>query len=203
MRLESTTRHRAFSLRTLLLAVGLIAGVIALISWYYNKTYPYGRTHACDSQLSFALQEYAAKHKGQFPAGEKSPEASLSLLHGANRTDPALLAGKTASAKYAETLLSSGKLLDPSTCSWHYVEGLRLTDNPKLALFWDKIGLGHNGDWIEAGGHTVNFISCDRRWISVAEWPSLLEEQKMLLPNRPGLTAAVLSKVINDGCIAW
>jgi hypothetical protein len=102
-----------------------------------------------------------------------------------------LLAGKTASADDAEQLLANGQPLDSKTCSWHYVEGLRKTDNPKLALFWDKIGLGHNGERMPEGGHNVCFIGGDHRWISAEEWPKFLEEQEKLLPKRPGLTPAI------------
>ncbi len=88
-----------------------------------------------------------------------------------------MLAGKTASAEVAEELLLRGKLLDPDTCSWHYVEGLHKSDNPKLALFWDKIGLGHNGERKSEGGHSVCLLGGDRIWVFEEEWPAFLEEQ--------------------------
>jgi hypothetical protein len=105
-----------------------------------------------------------------------------------------LLAGKSASVDDAERLLSSGQLLDAKTCSWHYVDGLRKTDDPKLALFWDKIGLGHHGEHMTGGGHNVWFIGGRYRWVSPEEWPSFIKEQEKLLPKQPGISPSALQQ---------
>src|SRR5688500_786256 len=101
----SHRRRAAISLRTLLVVVGIICVALASYrAWYWNR-YPYGRTHACDKLLYMMLVEHADANGGNFPAGQATPEASLSLLY---RMDPGiayLLAGKSAPVENAEEIL--------------------------------------------------------------------------------------------------
>ena len=146
----------------------------------YRYHYPYGWTHCCDSQLGRALNQYAVLHGGWFPRGEVTPEASLSLIY---RMDPAswyLLGGKTVPESVVKSQLESGQLLTPETCSWLYVEGLRSDDDPRLALFWDKIGLGHNGERRPDGGHMMVNIQGIHQNIPGAEWAAFLSQQEEL-----------------------
>ena len=77
--------------------------------------------------------------------------------------------------------LEGGDLLTPETCGWHYVEGRRKDDNPRLALFWDKVGLGHFGERL-SGGHFVCFVSGPGsiEYISGERWDQFLAEQEQL-----------------------
>jgi hypothetical protein len=60
---------------------GVVFGLLILLaSGWWRHHYPYGFSHCCDLQLGLALREYASTHGGYLPAGEKTPEASLSLL---------------------------------------------------------------------------------------------------------------------------
>jgi len=129
-----------------------------------------------------ALREYADRHDGWFPRGEATPEASLGLLH---REDPEfvtanLLRGKTAPEAAVRARLAAGELLAPATCGWHYVEGLRTDDDPRLALFWDKAGLGHNGERLSGGGHFVCLVGGSIEYVAGAGWEELLAEQARL-----------------------
>lgn len=168
----------------------LVLLVTAVYDWFQHR-FPFGWSHACDTCLHFSLLTYAEEHDGWFPRGEATPEASLSLLADGEPAMASLLCGKTKSKKVAEEILRQGQLLSPETCDWHYVEGLRKDDDRRLALFWDKIGLGHNGDRLSDEGHYVGLIS-GRTWISAAEWPKFIAEQRELhaalkRPLRPGL----------------
>jgi hypothetical protein len=163
----------------------LLSGVASIAGAgyaYYRYQYPYGRSHCCDKQLMIMLQIYAHGHNGWFPKGESCPEASLSLLHQAypqiDLTD--LLRGKIVPLAEVEERLTAGKLLTPQTCGWHYVEGLRSTDDHKLALFWDKVGLGHNGERLWGGGHYVCFVSGEIKTIDGDHWDAFLQEQEQL-----------------------
>lgn len=156
--------------------------ILAAAGWGLYRlnapVYPYGWSHCCDKQLMMALLQYAEGHDGWFPQGEASPEASLSLLY---RDDPEsvtanLLRGKTVPESSVVARLEAGELLTPETCGWHYVEGLRKGDYPRLALFWDKVGLGHNGEQLREGGHWVCRVSLDIEYVRRASgrlfWPS-------------------------------
>src|SRR6478609_3433024 len=102
--------------RKRLVIVAAVTVVLAASGFaYFRHLYPYGRSHCCDKQLMFALLNYADRHGGWFPRGEKSPEASLSLLY---RDDPDsvnanLLRGKTVPEDAVRARLDAGQLLTP------------------------------------------------------------------------------------------
>lgn len=158
-------------------------GVSRYIEW--QQRYPYGRSHCCDKQLASALFQYAIAHDRKFPAGEATPEASLSLLYRDDRNISAyLLRGKTVPESMVQAILERGELLGPETCGWHYVEGLTLSDDSRLALFWDKTGLGHNGERLPEGGHYVAFVNGFSDYIPAVKWKAFLAEQKRLYAAR-------------------
>jgi hypothetical protein len=130
----------------------------------------------------FALHDYAENHNGAYPAGEATPEASLSLLYPA--VDAETLRGKTVPREVVQAILDRGERLGPETCGWHYVEGLRLDDDRRLALCWDKVGLGHNGQRLSHGGHAVLFVNLGNEYIEADKWESFLQDQDRLLKAR-------------------
>ena len=181
------TRPR-FKLRALLVFVTviclLIGAIPAVASLYYQWTYPYGHSHCCDKALMFALHDYANANAGRFPAGEGTPEASLGLLY-PKLADANLLRGKTVPEDVVKAVFEQGERLGPETCGWHYVEGLTQNDDPGLALFWDKVGLDHNGGRLSDGGHFVCFVGMgDIRYIRETEWGEFLENQRRLHATR-------------------
>jgi hypothetical protein len=126
-----------------------------------------------------ALIQYADAHDGWFPRGEETPEASLSLLYREKLLDPGTLRGKSIPESVVSASLESGELLTPETCGWHYVEGLRRGDDSRLALFWDKEGLGHNGEVLRNGDRFVCRLS-GPELVAGTDWPAFLEEQERL-----------------------
>lgn len=174
---------RHYILKALLLltaAIGSIAGFV----WYHAPRYPFGWSHCCDKALCLSLWNYAESHDGAFPAGEATPEASLSLLYKANLADANLLRGKSVAEETVQEILDRGELLGPDSCGWHYVEGLRKDDDGRLAVFWDKAGLGHNGEVLPKGGHRVGFVSGFVEYIPASGWPNFLTDQEQLHKKR-------------------
>jgi hypothetical protein len=173
--------------RRLTLSAVAIAALIGGL-WMYRRLdhahrYPYGWSHCCDKALSMALWQYADKHNGRYPAGESSPEASLSLLY-PDYADANILRGKTVPLETVEAILSAGGRLSPETCGWHYVEDLTREDDGWTALFWDKAGLGHNGERRPQGGHTVHFVNGAVESLSATEWAAFKEKQEQLAKAR-------------------
>ena len=170
-------------------AVVLAAPFILGYAWWRYE-FPYGFSHCCDLGLYCDLCDYAMMHNGDFPKGETTPEASLSLLYrekvgGYSLAYPDLLRGRTVPESVVKEILERGELLTPDTCGWHYVEGLRIDDDPRLALFWDKIGLNHNGGRLAEPGHTVLLLrGMMHKFVPEAEWEAFMEEQAKLLAER-------------------
>lgn len=151
---------------------------------WFRSQYPFGWTHVCEIQLFDALMRYADEHNGAFPTGPATPEACLALLHQPPYDVNAhLLSGKSIDTETAAVALINTGTLSPKSCGWHYVPGLRQADSPELALFWDKVGLNHNGGKLSGGGHIVWFIDGTHRHIPAAEWDSFITAQQELRRN--------------------
>lgn len=175
-------KSRGVILKRLGIAAAVFFSLWVVWFAYFRSVYPYGWTHVCDTQLAFALCDYAQAHDDAFPAGEATPEACLALLYQCG-VSAHLLSGKSIDAEIAQEALTTTGTLGPDSCGWHYVPGLRLTDSPELALFWDKTGLGHNGGKLDAGGHIVYSIEGIRRYVPESEWQTFLATQKELRQN--------------------
>ena len=172
---EPLRRWFIFGFRALL--VGAIA-VFGLV-WLANRNYPHGRDHCCDKQVGLALLNYAQANGGRFPTGGATPEASLGLLY-PEYLDASVLRGKTYPEEPAKQLLESGKPLTPETCGWHYVDGLTLPNggSSRIAIFWDKIGLGHNSEYLPSPGHSVTFMDAHGKVIWESDWPRFIADQE-------------------------
>jgi hypothetical protein len=129
------------------------------------------------------LDYYAHDHDGRYPAGEATPEASLSLLY-PKYANAYQLSGKTVPPAHAEEILGRGEHLGPESCDWHYVEGLTLADDSRIAIFWDKIGLNHFGGRLLEGGHSIGRMGGACEVIPEKDWPLFLAEQEELLAKR-------------------
>ena len=168
----------------------LLAGVVIVLAaigislfGYMKWKFPYGWSHCCIKGMGLSLRTYAMDHDGRFPAGGDAPEASLSLLY-SNYVDAYTLRGKTVPLAVAQAALAKDGKLGPDSCGWHYVEGLTEADDPQIAILWDKVGLGHNGERLKRGGHEVAFADGSGQVISGARWPEFLENQRQLLAKR-------------------
>jgi hypothetical protein len=157
--------------------------IIASLYGYYRYEFPYRSDHRCNKILYMELSNYANLHNGEFPSGEATPEASLSLIQTLEKDYPDgyLLRRRDVPKEVVDKMLLEGKLLGPKTCGWNYVEGLRIDSDRQLALFWDKEGLTEMGARLSEGGHWVTFIDGELKTISAAEWDDFMANQKKLL----------------------
>jgi len=162
--------------------VSLILLILVAFGWY-RWEFPYGQSHCCILNVGGALQSYAEDHDSRFPSGGDCPEASLSLIY-SNYANAYLLRGKTVPLTVVQDALVKFGKLGAESCGWHYVEGLTLSDDPEIAILWDKIGLGHNGQRLSNGGHEVYYVGGDRRFVSGKQWPEFLKRQQDLLAQR-------------------
>jgi hypothetical protein len=174
-------KWRAAILVVLGALIALAAGICGYRAWRSPTT----GGHACIIFMTFALEDYARDHGGHFPAGEASPEASLSLLYKKGYVAAWHVRGKSVPVETAQRILEGGGLLGPDTCGWHYVEGLTLADDARLAILWDKVGgVAHGGQQTRDGGRDVLFAGGNRDWVTADQWPAFLAEQAQLLAGR-------------------
>ncbi len=182
------------------LAIGAVLfGLLLMLAGggfaYYNWKFPFGNSHCCIIGMMSALCEYADSHTGRFPAGESSPEESLSLLYKDQLIEPYTLRGMTISEETVRRILEDGKLLGPDSCGWNYVEGLTQADDSRVAILWCKQPLGHNGEWTKGGGRQVVYVGGNIEWVSGNKWSAFLEEQEQLLSRRSDRAKAGLPLV--------
>lgn len=159
--------------------VALVCSAWAYRSWCF----PYGWSHCCDKALALVLYQYAEDHGGAYPAGEATPEASLSLLY-PDYVDANMLRGKTVPLEIVRSILLRGDKLAPDTCGWHYVPGLTRDDDSRLAIIWGKVPLGHNGQRTTDGGQSVIRVGGITEYIPGDKWSAFLEQQEQLLAER-------------------
>jgi hypothetical protein len=131
---------------------------------------------------------YAADNHGRFPAGGATPEASLALLAkggylGGDNAGAYLLRGKTVPLEITVKAMQQG-ILNSNSTGWCYVEGLTEADDQQIAIVWDKVGLGHNGERLKNGGREVVLIDGSRTFVTGAKWSEFLAKQKELLDHR-------------------
>jgi hypothetical protein len=194
----TTKVKRRTWLRVLCVLVGLVLLLALGSAGYWKYKFPYGWSHCCAKGIGLALRQYALDHHGIYPTGGDTPEASLSMLY-SNYLDAYTLRGKTVPLKVVQQALAKDGKLGPRSCGWNYVEGLTDADSPDIAIVWDKVGLGHNGDRIKGGGHEVVMLDGSTTYISAKRWPEFLDRQKQLLAQRterekkgqPALTARI------------
>lgn len=140
--------------------------------------HPYGRSENALFFLSLALSSYASQNDGMLPFSLQGPEAALTPLaeHDLEGLGPSLR-GKTVSLQKTMRRLRSGGQLDAETCGWHYVQGLRTTDPGRIAVMWDKVGLGNRGERIPGGGHEVLYLNGQREIVPLRDWGKFLAYQ--------------------------
>ncbi|MCX7421383.1 MAG: hypothetical protein NT013_17820 [Planctomycetia bacterium] len=183
----SPTKTRLAWKRRLIVFVAICGVSVVLIfacGWaYLRHLYPYGYGHSCDKQLMAEMLNYADLHEGWFPKAKAGgPAASLTLLHRDNPNVGAeILRGKTAPYDVVQAKLDRGEyLMEKDVGCWEYVEGLHKNDDGRLALFWDKLGLGHSGERQTPPEHIVWFVSGSKESITEDQWPQFLAEQERL-----------------------
>jgi hypothetical protein len=176
----SRTITRAGLRIILLMATVATVGVVG-IKWIANRNRPADATSLL--QLGFALDYYAQIHDGHYPTGGGSPEASLHFLYRDGIADPEMLAGAI-DPKLVREHLENGLVLDRQTCGWHYVEGLTLRDDWRIAILWNE----DSSDRVASGtqnAHLVVYLQDPSVHVVAArDWQRFLDEQQALLKLR-------------------
>src|SRR5687767_6042384 len=114
-------------------AVALTVGVTLLIRPIALTEALFQHNH-CIKILDGALQQYASEHNGQFPTHTNGYGDALLLLH---HFQP-FFSGPGYSEDVFRKALMSGGDVPESQCGRVYVQGLRESSNPEIAIVFDK-----------------------------------------------------------------
>ena len=168
-------------MRKALLGIGAILfvalGVGLLLFCFHRYYYPNGFRSGKLTTFMGALTEYAMDHGGKYPDGGITPIQSLQKLY--PRYASSALAGMSGDEGRTEAYLRKGKQLDTNVSSWVYFPGFSTSDNPAIAIIWEReAGIFVNGS--RASGHAVGFVGGGYGQVSVAEWSTFVQEQQSL-----------------------
>ncbi len=123
-----------------------------------------------------ALEYFAHEHGSWFPNQGNGPVQCLQALY--PNLEPEL-AGISGNREETMRRLRDGQPIDESVSSWIYFPGLRLDDDPSVALIWEsKSGVGINGRRRE--GHAVGFVDGSFKQISSSQWSDFIRSQQKL-----------------------
>lgn len=168
-----------------------LAGIV--FSIYYIKTHPlvfnesfFEHAH-CILQTGMAFNNYAADHDGHFPFDTNGYGKALLLLADYTGNFWACLTGPGYEGKVFEVAAESGGNIPEGECGRVYVQGLSATDNPKIALFFDKLPT-------PGGDHCHGFhrmfaplarevwtVGSSRQVVKESDWHAFAKEQVDLL----------------------
>jgi hypothetical protein len=131
------------------------------------------------------LRVYAHDHGGWFPRSDKDSLDALRKLYPDYAGGPEL-AGLSGDIDAVMQCLKEGKPLTGKS-SWVYVQGLKNTDDPTLALLWDshpgRYGTGVNQRGPVMRGHVVSTIGMINGFetnVVDADWTNFLRQQEEL-----------------------
>lgn len=165
---------------TLLLVVVLPASAFYL---WHKKNYPYGATHRCSGALATFIRIHAGDHDGRHPSATDFPGKSdvlpLSALLTESPDHLEYVVGKAGDLAAAEKFFATHGYLENGHSSWHYVDGLTLSDTA-FALAWDKIPLDHNGGKRDSNPREVIMADGSVTIVNEADWPAFLAKQERL-----------------------
>jgi hypothetical protein len=120
---------------------------------------------------------YAQEHNGWYPNGGTNALASLQKLY--PKYADMELAGMSGDESKAVAFLKSGRSIDETVSSWVYHPGLRIDDNPEVAVIWERQeGIFVNGSRL--GGHAVGYVNGGFGQVSSRDWTSFVKRKEEL-----------------------
>jgi hypothetical protein len=131
--------------------------------------------------MHISLLNYAHEHEGWFPRGADGAMASLRLLYPDYCPVGGELAGLSGNVDATLRVLRAGDPLTESISSWRYRPGLRVDDDPRLAVLWeDQYGLRANGVRTLSRSRAVLLVNGDITNVIESAWEGFVSGQMAL-----------------------
>jgi hypothetical protein len=167
----------------------MLVGSLATVGFcvYYVKSHPlvfneslWQHAH-CMPQATMALLTYAHDHDGRFPYHTNGYGDALLLLTPDLAAPYCLTGPGYGTSAYQEAIASRGHL-DERRCGRVYVQGLSPTNNPPIAILFDKVAAPpdhcHFPRRLWHGYvRDVGFTDGSWRSVSIETWPEFVREQ--------------------------
>lgn len=139
----------------------------------------------CMPQATMALRMYADDHEGQFPFHTNGYGDAL-LLVGAREEAYYFLTGPGYDTRVFEEALAAKADVDEGRCGRVYVQGLSVTNDPGIALIFNKIAAPPDHcpfPWRLWAGfcREVGFVDGSWRAVPVDQWTGFAKKQIDLL----------------------
>lgn len=162
----------------------------------YRWVYPYGARPCCLPCVLQSLRSYADQNQENFPDNVENPLDALRKLYPDFLKDGRLLAGISGDRKKTKENLISSKPLNQEVCSWIYWSGFSITNDPSIAILWEREeGISFNGK--RAPGRAVGFLNGTTRQIPAEQWDAFLRDQEKLRKAtlRTNMMASSLNRI--------
>jgi hypothetical protein len=141
----------------------------------------------CIVQTGSAFRNYAADHSGQFPFDTNGYGNALLLLSNYVGNFWGCLTGPGYDGQVFALAAETGKRIPETECGRVYVQGLSVNNDPRIALFFDKLptpGGDHCQGVLRIGAplaREVLTIDGNRRVVKESEWNAFAKQQVELL----------------------
>ena len=163
-------------------AIALAAFVaLSIVTYFVHQSYryPYGRSHRCSKILPMELERYADEHGGSYPSVDFEDHLGLDkLISPGDLLSLERVVGKAGDAEEAKRFFDENGFLLRRHSSWKYVSGLSSDSPSTLALAWDKIPLGHNGQRTSNNSREVIYPGGIVDTINQHDWNDFMEHQR-------------------------
>ena len=176
--------------RLLKLAAMTMAAVVLAV--WYVRSHPlvfneslWGHAH-CMPQAAMAFRIYALDHEGRFPYSTNGYGDALLLMTNERGNFWAGLTGPGYDGRVFAEAARTGRDIPEQACGRVYVQGLGETNNPEIALLFDKVAAPpdhcHFPRRLWSGFvREVCFVDGSWRSVPVAEWSDFAHRQVELL----------------------
>jgi hypothetical protein len=167
--------------------------LLVLFSIVYVKTHPLvfnesfaGHAH-CIAQAGGAMTTYAADHDGKFPFDTNGYGNALLVLSNEVNAFWDCLTGPGYTGKVFAEAASKGGRIPEEACGRVYVQGLCETNNPEIAILFDKVATPGGDHFFAfyrifaAYGREYSKVDGSHNFVRETHWPEFARKQIQLL----------------------
>jgi len=164
--------------------IGLLLGLSGLVGLSVAWLRHLETVHQhCIKQVWFSLDRYAAANAGLFPFHTNGFGDALAVWAKFDSLVTSSLVGVDDDAAWLAAATTNGVNVDENICTRIYVQGLSLTNNPDIAVLFDRYAV-KGGDHGRGSGpylREVAPIGGGMLTVTLAEWPAFASNQVELL----------------------